>query len=88
MVFVIITYDVGQKRVHKVCKKLREYLTWTQNSVFEGELTKGILMKCLNDLDAIICPEQDSIYLYRVENPRHIKKEVFGQEKNLEEMFI
>ncbi|HZK01307.1 MAG TPA: CRISPR-associated endonuclease Cas2 [Anaerovoracaceae bacterium] len=86
--FIIITYDVGEKRVQKVCKKLREYLTWTQNSVFEGEITKGTLMKCLNELDAIIAREYDSIYLYKVENPRHIKKEVFGLEKNMDEMFL
>lgn len=86
--FVIITYDVGEKRVQKVCKKLREYLTWTQNSVFEGEITKGTLMKCLNELDKIIVRDEDSIYLYKVENPRHINKEVYGQERNFDEMFL
>ncbi|OUM88544.1 MAG: CRISPR-associated endonuclease Cas2 [Bacillus thermozeamaize] len=86
--FVIITYDVGEKRVQKVCKKLREYLTWTQNSVFEGEITKGLLMKCLSELERIIDKEEDSIYLYQVENPRHIRKNVFGQEKNMDELFL
>lgn len=86
--FVIITYDVGEKRVQKVCKKLREYLTWTQNSVFEGELTKGLLTKCLTELERIIDKEEDSIYLYRIENPRNVKKSVLGQEKNMDELFL
>lgn len=38
--FVILVYDVDQKRVAKVLKKCREYLFWVQNSVFEGELTE------------------------------------------------
>lgn len=88
ILYVIITYDVGQKRVAKVCKKLREYLDWTQNSVFEGEITAGKLSKCLNELNKIINKEEDSIYLYQVNNPKHIKKIVYGQEKNPVDLFL
>lgn len=86
--FVIITYDVGEKRVGKVCKKLREYLDWTQNSVFEGEITSGKLTKCMTELNKIINKKEDSIYLYQINNPRNIKKLVHGQEKNPEDLFI
>jgi len=86
--FIIITYDVNEKRVGKVCKKLRKYLTWTQNSVFEGEITKGTLNKCLAELNKVIKTEEDSIYLYHINNPRHIKKIVFGQEKSDDDMFL
>ncbi|MFJ8526816.1 CRISPR-associated endonuclease Cas2 [Bacillus sp. NPDC094106] len=86
--FVIITYDVGEKRVGKVCKKLKQYLTWTQNSVFEGEVSKTQLLKCLAELDNIIISTEDSVYLYEVSNPRNIKKKVFGLEKSYEELFL
>lgn len=86
--FVIITYDVDQKRVGKVCKKLREYLDWTQNSVFEGEITAGKLTKCMSELNKIIDKDTDSIYLYQVNNPRNIKKLVHGQEKNPFDLFL
>ena len=33
--FVILVYDVGEKRVAKVLKICRKYLTWVQNSVLE-----------------------------------------------------
>lgn len=39
--YTIVVYDVGEKRVAKVCKYLRTVLQWMQNSVFEGELTEG-----------------------------------------------
>ncbi|AMA74163.1 MULTISPECIES: CRISPR-associated endonuclease Cas2 [Aneurinibacillus] len=86
--FVIVTYDVGEKRVHKVCKKLKQYLMWTQNSVFEGEITKGKLVKCLTELEKIMDKREDSIYVYEVQNPRNIVKRVYGQEKSFEEMFL
>ncbi|MDA3129368.1 CRISPR-associated endonuclease Cas2 [Aliibacillus thermotolerans] len=86
--FVMITYDVNQKRVGKVCKKLRQYLDWTQNSVFEGDITVGALNKCLAELRQIIDPEEDSIYLYRVSNPRNIKKDVIGVEKSPMDLFL
>ncbi|MGM9987596.1 MAG: CRISPR-associated endonuclease Cas2 [Bacillaceae bacterium] len=86
--FVIITYDIEQKRVGKVCKKLREYLDWTQNSVFEGEITVGKLSECMAELNKIIDKEKDSIFLYQVNNPRNIKKIVHGQEKNPFDLFL
>ncbi|WP_071458947.1 CRISPR-associated endonuclease Cas2 [Bacillus massilinigeriensis] len=86
--FVIITYDVGEKRVGKVCKRLRKYLDWTQNSVFEGEITAGKLAECLAELNQIIHHDEDSIYLYKVNNPRNIKKIVHGQEKNPFDLFL
>lgn len=61
--FVIVTYDVGEKRVNKVRKKLKMYLTWTQNSVFEGEITDGKLKKCLAELDRVLDRTEDSLYI-------------------------
>lgn len=86
--YVIITYDVNEKRVAKVCKKLREYLTWSQNSVFEGKINKGTLSECIWKLETIIDKNEDSIYLYCIENPRHIKKKVYGQDMNNQSPFL
>lgn len=86
--FVIITYDVDERRVGKVCKKLREYLDWTQNSVFEGEISEGKLSKCLSELGKIINKNEDSIYLYRINNPRNLKKVIYGKDKSGIDMFL
>lgn len=32
--YVLVAYDVDAKRVAKVHKVLKKYLTWTQNSLF------------------------------------------------------
>ena len=86
--FVMITYDVDVKRVSKVHKILKKYLQWTQNSVFEGEITKGKLDQCLGEISAKLDKHVDSLYVYRVANPRHIEKVVYGTEKDFEEMFL
>ena len=35
--YIILVYDVSEKRVFKVLKIARKYITWIQNSVLEGE---------------------------------------------------
>lgn len=86
--FVILTYDVGEKKVNRVRKLLKKYLIWTQNSVFEGEITEGKLHKCLSEIDKIIDKGNDSLYIYIVKNHNNIKKEIIGQEKNYDELFL
>lgn len=86
--FVIITYDVEVKRINRVRKTLKKYLTWTQNSVFEGEITEGKLHQCMSDIEKLINKRADSIYVYEVKNPKNIKKEVFGVQKSFDDMFL
>lgn len=86
--FVILTYDVGEKRVNKVRKLLKKYLIWTQNSVFEGKITEGKLHKCLAEVNKILDTSADSLYIYIVRNPNNIKKEIIGQEKSYDELFL
>lgn len=38
--YVILVYDVDQKRTAKMLKLCRRYLSWIQNSVFEGEISE------------------------------------------------
>jgi CRISPR-associated protein Cas2 len=85
---VIITYDIEDKRINKVRKTLKKYLTWTQNSVFEGEITEGKLHKCLSEINKLIDKKTDSIYVYRVKISKNIKKDVIGIEKNFNELFL
>lgn len=86
--YVIITYDVDEKRVAKVHKKLKEYLIWTQNSVFEGEITRTLLKKCLHEIESIIDKSIDSINVYEIDNPKYLKKYSYGVDKSFDDMFI
>jgi len=87
-IFVVLTYDVEVKKVNKVRKLLKKYLIWTQNSVFEGEITEGKLQKCIGQIGKIIDKDEDSIYIYVVENPKNINKIKIGKEKALDELIL
>ncbi|QEK11023.1 CRISPR-associated endonuclease Cas2 [Crassaminicella thermophila] len=87
--FVIVTYDIVEPRViNKVRKILKKYLIWTQNSVFEGKITQGKLHQCLSEIGKVVDKSEDSIYVYRVGNHRNVTKDVIGQEKSFDELFL
>jgi len=83
MPFYIVTYDIEEKRVNKVRKILKKYLSWIQNSVFEGELPESKLMQCIEELKRKINKDVDSIYFYRIENRFNFEKVVLGVEKDM-----
>lgn len=87
--FVLITYDIADgKRVNKTRKTLKKYLTWTQNSVFEGNITESKLKRCLAELNEIIVDVEDSIYVYKVQQEKNITKTIHGVHRNFDNMFL
>ena len=80
--FAILVYDFNEKRVGKALKKCRKYLNWVQNSVFEGEITRGNLTKLKMELEALMKKEEDSIIIYTMENTKYSEREIIGLEKN------
>ncbi len=79
--FVILVYDIKEKRVNKVLKACRKYLNWVQNSVFEGEITKAKFLKLKTELSKIIKKEEDSILFYKFRTLKYYEREVMGTEK-------
>ena len=82
IMYIIIVYDIGVKRVAKVCKYLRQHLNWVQNSVFEGELTKAQLARVKSGLFTIIDESEDSVLIYQMRHEKWMDKQVIGIEKN------
>jgi len=77
--YVIITYDVEQHKVNKLCQYLRQYLNWVQNSVFEGELTTAELIEVMEGVKKIIDIERDSIRIYTLPSEKTLKKLLIGK---------
>ncbi len=86
--YVIIVYDVEQKRVAKVCQYLRRYLNWVQNSVFEGELTPAKFQEVKSGLKGKIKKEMDSVLFYTLRDQSLVKREVMGVDKNPTDTFV
>lgn len=86
--YVILVYDIGEKRVGKMLKLCRRYLNWVQNSVFEGEITDIKLKELLTSAKKIMKIEDDSILVFKSRDERWIRKEVIGKEKNELDTFL
>lgn len=86
--YIIVVYDIEEKRVAKICKFLRQYLHWVQNSVFEGELTDGKFKEVQIELKKRIKPDKDSILFYKLRASYDIEKEVMGLEKSSPDTFM
>ncbi len=76
--FVILVYDIEEKRVQKVHKICKKYLTWIQNSVFEGEITEADLKMLKNELMKVIDRDYDSIIIYKFKTRMHFDRENLG----------
>lgn len=86
--YVILVYDIGERRVQKMLKLCRQYLNWIQNSVFEGEITAVKLKELLARADKIINTETDSIIIFKNRDAKWLEKEVIGAEKNGLDTFL
>jgi len=79
--FIILVYDVYEKKVnkyHKICKK---YLTWVQNSVFEGEITEANLRILIDELKSIMDEDYDSVLIYKFRTKKYYERECIGVAK-------
>ena len=86
--FVLMFYDVGEKRVAKVLKTARRYLTWIQNSVLEGELTPATLAALKTDVRKVLDLEYDSVLFYVWRTERYMSREVMGVERGSTDFIV
>ncbi|MDN5330859.1 MAG: CRISPR-associated protein Cas2 [Tepidanaerobacteraceae bacterium] len=86
--FLILVYDVGEKRVGKVLKICRKYLNWVQNSVLEGEITEAAMRKLKLELKRAIDEKEDSVIFYILRTTKYSEREILGIKKGGDEMII
>jgi len=87
-VFAILVYDFGEKRVGRALKKCRKYLTWVQNSVFEGDISAANLKKIKCELSDIMVSGEDSVIIYTFKSTKYSNREVLGVSKNQQDIFL
>lgn len=86
--YIILVYDIGERRVVKMLKLCREYLNWIQNSVFEGEITEVKLKELISRAKKFMKEEEDSVIIFKSREERWLEKEIIGKEKNDLDIFI
>lgn len=86
--FIILVYDVNQKRVAKILKTARKYLTWVQNSVLEGEISDANYRKLKTELAMKMNEKEDSVIIYQLRTMKYSKRETMGVKKGGEEIIL
>ena len=76
--YAFVFYDVNEKRVNKVFKVCKKYLSHFQKSVFRGEITPSKLILLKKDLNKIIDKEEDFICIVKLLNGNIFGEEILG----------
>lgn len=78
--YAFVFYDVNEKRVQKVFKICKKYLSHFQYSVFRGEMTPSKLIKLKTDLNSVIDPLEDFVCIIKLMNEGVFGEEILGKQ--------
>lgn len=78
--YAFVFYDVNEKRVQKVFKVCKKYLSHFQFSVFRGDVTLAKLIELENELNRIINQEEDFVCIIKLMNDNVFGEEVLGKQ--------
>lgn len=76
--YAFVFYDVGEKRVQKVFKVCKKYLSHFQKSVFRGEMSPSKLLLLKRDLKKVINEKEDFVCIIKLMNNNVFGEEILG----------
>ncbi|WP_394921855.1 CRISPR-associated endonuclease Cas2 [uncultured Robinsoniella sp.] len=77
--YAFVFYDVNEKRVQKVFKVCKKYLSHFQYSVFRGEITPSKLIELRTDINKVINKEEDFVCIIKLMNDNVFGEEILGK---------
>ncbi|MCD8157620.1 MAG: CRISPR-associated endonuclease Cas2 [Clostridiales bacterium] len=91
--YIILVYDIktddkGIKILSKPFKTCKKYLNHIQNSVFEGDLSEGQLLKLKLKLNQIIRQTEDSVIVFSGRNKKWLDKDFWGKTEDNTDSFL
>ena len=72
--YAFLFYDVGEKRVQKVFKICKKYLSHYQKSVFRGDMTPSKLISLRNELKKVINDDEDFVCIVKLMNDNVLER--------------
>lgn len=76
--YAFVFYDVKEKRVHKVFKVCKKYLSHYQKSVFRGDMSPSKLIRFKSELKGVINEKEDFLCIIKLMNDSVFGEEVIG----------
>ena len=83
----MVDYDMEAERTQKMLKFLRRYLTHVQNSVFEGDVTKGDLQEIRGYVEDTL-NEGESVIIYELSSENLVDRTVYGEDPAEDKRFL
>ncbi len=77
--YAFVFYDVNEKRVQKVFKVCKKYLSHFQFSVFRGDITPSKLIQLESDLKKVIHAEEDFVCIIKLMNDNVFGEDILGK---------
>lgn len=81
--YAFVFYDVNEKRVQKIFKVCKKYLSHFQYSVFRGEITPSKLIELRTDINKVIDKEEDFVCIIKLMNDNVFGEEILGKRDQL-----
>ena len=76
--YAFLFYDVVEKRVQKVFKICKKYLSHFQKSVFRGEMTPSKFIQLRGELKKVIDDKEDFVCIIKLMNDNVFGEEIIG----------
>ena len=87
--YAFVFYDIEEKRVQKVFKTCKKYLTHYQYSVFRGGLSPSQAIQLETELKKIIKPKKDFVSIILLQGKYVFEEKTLGtQQKSTEDVFL
>lgn len=77
--YAFVFYDVNEKRVQKVFKVCKKYLSHFQFSVFRGDITLSKLIQLENELKKVINDAEDFVCIIKLMNDNVFGEDILGK---------
>lgn len=79
--YAFLFYDVNEKRVQKIFKICKKYLSHFQYSVFRGDTTPSQIIALERELKAIINTKEDFVCIIKLKNDNVFGEDIIGSSK-------
>ena len=77
--YAFVFYDVNEKRVQRVFKVCKKYLSHFQKSVFRGEMSPSKLIRFKTELNKVIDKNEDFICIIKLMNDNVFGEDILGK---------
>ncbi|MET1250281.1 CRISPR-associated endonuclease Cas2 [Sporolactobacillus sp. STCC-11] len=86
--YAFVFYDVNEKRVQKIFKICKKYLTHYQKSVFRGTITPSNLIKLEHEIRSKINKSEDFVTIIKMTNDKQFEEVEIGKPEDFDSLFL